>query len=531
MTDKPASVPGIDPDPDPDPAPATAAASGTENRRVGLAPPSATASGSESAAAEKDSGSDRLQQPASAPTCGRDARTSIPQAPKPSSRKPRFSLAGRLTAVVVSILVFEGLLVAGMMRLSGEPWLGLLLALLLGLPLGAWLVSRVLRPLDRTIDGLHFGIASLNDHDFSVRLASDREDELGALARMYNEVGETLREERLSIRSKELLLESALDNSPVAIILVNPIDRVIFSNLEARRLLTGGSRPEGRRFTTDICCSCPPQMREILTRDGDGVFSVRDEDGVETYHLSRREFTLNRRRHLLVLLYRMTAELGRQEAAIWKKVIRVISHELNNSLAPVSSLVHSAEVISRRPEYADRAEEVFATIHERLGHLTRFIDGYARFARLPSPRREATTWADVVDDLDEFPSLEIEGTLPARTVHLDRAHLRQLLVNLVKNAVEASGADLAVKLRVDVTADGGTCLQVLDRGHGMDEETMKRALLPFYSTKKTGTGLGLALCREIVEGHGGRISLRRRPGGGTAVSCWFPEHRELARDS
>jgi signal transduction histidine kinase len=439
--------------------------------------------------------------------------------------RPRFSLAGRLTAVVVLILLIEAVVVAGLMRVTGDPWLGLLLGLLIGLPLGAWLVGRVLRPLDRTIEGLHFGIASFHDHDYSVRLASDRNDELGALAKLYNEVGEALREERLSVRSKELLLQSALDNSPVAIILVNPVDRVIFSNLEARRLLTGGGRPEGRQFAADIAKSCPPEMQEILAQDGDGVFSVRDDDGVETYHLSRREFVLNRRRHLLVLLYRMTAELGRQEAAIWKKVIRVISHELNNSLAPVSSLVHSAELINRRPEHSDRAEEVFATIHERLDHLTRFIDGYARFARLPAPRREPTTWATLIEDLDEFPSLEIDGPLPSRTVHLDPAHLRQLLVNLVKNAFEASERNRPVTLRVGVTADGGTCLQIRDVGHGMDEETMKRALLPFYSTKKTGTGLGLALCREIVEGHGGRIGLQQRPGGGTIVSCWFPEHR------
>jgi nitrogen fixation/metabolism regulation signal transduction histidine kinase len=437
----------------------------------------------------------------------------------------RSSLAGRLTAAVVLVLVIEAVIVAGTMRLTGEPWLGFLLALLIGLPVGAWLVARLLRPLDRTLDGLHFGIASFNDHDFSVRLASDRRDELGDLARMYNEVGEALRTERLTIRSKELLLESALDNSPVAIVLINPFDRVVFSNIEARRLLTGGARFEGRRFTTDISASCPPQMRDILTRDGDGVFSVRDEDSVETYHLSRREFVLNRRRHLLVLLYRLTAELGRQEAAIWKRVIRVISHELNNSLAPVSSLVHSAELISQRPEHADRAGEVFATIHERLGHLTRFIDGYAQFARMPAPRREETDWRALVGEIDEFPTLEIAGSIPTRPVQLDRAQIRQLLVNLVKNAVEASEPGDAVTLRVDDTVDGGACLQVLDRGCGMDEATMRRALLPFYSTKKTGTGLGLALCREIVEAHCGRISLQQRPGGGTVVSCWFPDWR------
>jgi nitrogen fixation/metabolism regulation signal transduction histidine kinase len=434
------------------------------------------------------------------------------------------SLAGRLTAVVVLILVLEGVLVTGMVWATDELWLGFLLALLVGLPLGAFLVGRILRPLDRTIEGLHFGIASFRDHDYSVCLASDRSDELGALARMYNELGEALREERLAIRSKELLLSSALDNSPVAIVLVNPLDRVIFSNSEARRLLTGGERLEGRLFSADIRENCPPQMQEILARDGDGVFSVRDDEGVETYHLSRREFVLNRRRHILVLLYRITAELGRQEAAIWKKVIRVISHELNNSLAPVSSLVHSAELINRKPEHADRAEEVFSTIRERLGHLKEFIDGYARFARLPAPRREPSSWPKLLDNLDEYPTLAVDRRLPSKPVDVDRAQFRQLLINLLKNAAEASDGEPEVAVRVVETADGGACLQVLDRGRGMDEATMKRALLPFYSTKKTGSGLGLALCREIVEGHGGRISLQQRPGGGTVVSCWFPDH-------
>ena len=226
----------------------------------------------------------------------------------------RSSFAGRLTAVVILILVLEGLIAGGIMSLTDDLWLGLSLSLLVGVPLGAWLVARLVRPLSRTLNGLHFGIASFHDHDFSVRLASHRTDELGDLARLFNEVGETLQNERLAVRSRELLLESALDSSPVAIILVNPLDRVVFSNLEARRLLTGGTRLEGRRFVADIQENCPPAMRDMLSGDGDGVFSIDHENGIETYHLSRREFVLNRRRHVLVVLYRMTAELGRQEA-------------------------------------------------------------------------------------------------------------------------------------------------------------------------------------------------------------------------
>ena len=118
---------------------------------------------------------------------------------------------------------------------------------------------------------------------------------------------------------------------------------------------------------------------------------------------------------------------------------------------------------------------------------------------------------------------ELASGLPP--VLFDPAQLKQVLVNLLKNAAEASEGSPEIVVRVIETADGGACLQVLDRGCGMEEETMKRALLPFYSTKKTGSGLGLALCREIVEGHGGRISLQQRQGGGTVVSCWFPDHQ------
>jgi signal transduction histidine kinase len=218
----------------------------------------------------------------------------------------------------------------------------------------------------------------------------------------------------------------------------------------------------------------------------------------------------------------MTGELGRQEAEIWKKVIRVISHELNNSLAPISSLVHSAQVIAAEPQHADRADEVFGIIEERIDHLKTFLGGYARFARLPAPRKEPVDWSEFLHSLGEYPELEVSGRLPKGKGWFDPAQMRHVLTNLLKNAEEASDGPFEATLRVDVADDGGTYLQVLDRGRGMDDDVIKKALLPFYSTKRTGSGLGLPLCREIVEAHGGKISLERRDGGGTIVTCWLP---------
>jgi signal transduction histidine kinase len=426
-----------------------------------------------------------------------------------------------VTAIFLLVLVLMAAMAAAANLLGLDPWLTFLLILLAGLPLGAWLLTRILRPLSVTLQGLSDGIRSFRDRDFSVRLADARQDELGELARLYNTVGEFLQQERYELRQKELLLGTALNRSPVAILLVNPGDRIIYSNHEARRLLLGGDKLEGRRFQ-EIRDGCPESMRDILASDSDGIFTVQGKELHETFHLAQRSFQLNRRRHTLLLLQRMTGELGRQEAETWKRVIRVISHELNNSLAPVSSLVHSAGLIAGQPEQRERLEEIFSTIRERLDHLKQFIDGYARFARLPKPHKQPVAWPDLLAGIGELAPAEIDGSLPSTSGYCDPAQIQQLLVNLVKNAVEASGDSPEVSIRVQVAAGGGAYLQVLDRGRGMDEETMRQALVPFYSTKQSGSGLGLPLCREIIEAHGGKISLQARAGGGTTVTCWLP---------
>lgn len=446
-------------------------------------------------------------------------------------RRRRLSLAGQVTGAVILALVVMAAGAAFAVRYSLPPRVAFLLVLGTGVPLAAWLVSRLLRPLDRVIGGVADGIRSFRDRDFSVRLAYQRDDELGELVRLYNDVGALLQEERHLLRQRELLLQTALERSPAAILLVGPTGRVVYSNREARQLLTGGSLLEGQAIA-ELVAGCPPAMQEVLASDTDGLFTSREGERVETYHLSRRSFRLNYRRHELLLVRRLTGELGRQEAAIWKKVLRVVSHELNNSLAPISSLVHSARIIASEPRHAHRADEVFATLRERLDHLQRFLDGYARFARLPLPRPEEVDWRRFLETVQDFPQVRLLGALPATPGWFDPAQLRQVLVNLFKNAVEASDgggagenapdAPIEVGLRVESAPEGGTWLQVSDHGHGMDEETLRQALLPFYSTKPGGSGLGLALCREILEAHGGKIALQSRPGEGTVVTCWLP---------
>ena len=254
------------------------------------------------------------------------------------------------------------------------------------------------------------------------------------------------------------------------------------------------------------------------------TLSVEGEEDV--FHLTRRSFELHGQRHHLTMLRRLTRELARQEVATWKKVIRVISHELNNALGPIASMAHTGRVYAERGDKVS-LQKIFTTIDERARHLEQFIGGYARFAKLPNPRLMPVLWEALLDSVTQSQAVRVVRPLPETPVNVDRAQIEQVLINLVKNAIEAGSEPNEVEIQV---SDVGPqfLLQVRDRGSGMSDTVLEQALLPFYSTKRAGTGLGLALAREIAEAHGGRIRLANRPDGGLVVSIWLPKPQPRA---
>ena len=391
---------------------------------------------------------------------------------------------------------------------------------LLVLPLSWWLARHALAPITRLLRALEGAVASYRDGDFSLSITVDRDDELGRLIRMHNALGHTLREQRQHHAQRELLLETVVQNTPVALVLVGAGGRVAYANLASRRLFNEGKSLNGLDFSV-LLEEAPDALRDAVAAGEDGLFGVEMDGSEETFHLSQRGFRLQGRPHQLYLFRRMTRELSRQEVATWKRVIRVISHELNNSLAPISSLAHSGNELVRRGDF-ERLPGVFATIGERSRHLHGFIAGYARFAKLPAPRWQVVAWEAFLTGLAQHCRFRLEGPVPAVPGRFDPAQIEQVLINLVKNAHESGSAADEVTLAIGLRGYE-LRLDVADRGPGMSDAVLAQALLPFYSTKRSGTGLGLALAREIAEAHGGRVQLANREGGGLRVSLRLPQ--------
>jgi len=401
----------------------------------------------------------------------------------------------------------------------GDSWLAFLPAAALSVLPAAWLARRFLRPVRLLLRALTATVASYREGDFSVSLVADRRDELGALMSAHNELAAALRDQRAHLVQRELLLDTVMQNSPVALVLVDAQERIAYANLASRELLSKGRSLTGVRFA-DALADAPAPLQSAARDRNDSLFATEIDGVEETFHLSQRTFVLQGRPYRLYLLKRLTRELSRQEVATWKKLIRVLSHELNNSLGPLASLAHSGAEIARRGDHAS-LPQVFAAIGERSQHLHHFVSGYAAFARLPSPQPRSVDWHGFLADLARHHRFRVAGALPAQHGWFDAGQIEQALINLLKNAHEAGGPAEAVEIEVAVTTRTQR-IDVRDRGAGMNPAVLAQALLPFYSTKRSGTGLGLALTREIAEAHGGRVHLSNRDEGGLCVTIELP---------
>ncbi|MCO7206642.1 ATP-binding protein [Pseudoalteromonas sp. B5MOD-1] len=428
----------------------------------------------------------------------------------------RFSFRYKIITLCIAASALPLVLVC---YFAGISLLYSLLALLACTLISGFFAAQLSAPLIDGMNSLETGLLNFKDGELATLLAYDGSDELGDLCRLYNQTAKQLRQEKQWIYQRELMLDKVLQSSPQAVLLTNDQGFIVYSNHSARSLLDAKSALEGTKLENLLDSSCE-QLTRAIHKGVDGLFTLDKADQEsQTWHMATGRLLLNNQFHQLYVFKQLTRELSRQEVEVWKKVIRIISHELNNSLGPMSSMLHSAQLLTKEVD-EPRLKRVFTTIEERIKHLNEFVQGYGKFAKLPTPQLSTINWPTLIEQLKS--QWQVKVSLDERvTTDADHTQLEQLLINLLKNAYESGSNPEDVSLTVQQEASG-THITVSDKGKGMSEAVMANALIPFYSTKATGSGLGLALCREIVEAHHGQISLHNREQGGLSVHVLLP---------
>jgi nitrogen fixation/metabolism regulation signal transduction histidine kinase len=371
--------------------------------------------------------------------------------------------------------------------------------------------GRVVMPL-YTLSNL---LAALREGDYSFRARGRRKgDALDDVVVEVNALGETLREQRLGALEATALLRKVMSEIEVAVFTFDGKHRLKLVNRAGERLL---NRPAERllgRRAQDL------GLEECLEGDASRTLQKTFPGGAGRWGMRRSSFREGGLPHHLLVLSDLSRALREEERQAWQRLIRVLGHELNNSLAPIKSMANYLELgLVKDPRAADWEEDLkrgLNVIAARAEALSRFMGAYARLARLPSPKLQPVdvgAWVRRVAALESRRPVEVLPG-PDVSVQADPDQLEQVLINLVRNAVDAAletGGGVRVGWeRRDSTVE----VWVQDEGPGLSSTA--NLFVPFYTTKPGGSGIGLVLCRQIAEAHGGALTLENRA---SATGC------------
>jgi nitrogen fixation/metabolism regulation signal transduction histidine kinase len=372
--------------------------------------------------------------------------------------------------------------------------------------------NAVVRPL-QTLSNL---LAALREEDFSFRArGTGGDDPLSQVMWEVNALADTLRSQRLGALEASALLRKVMEEIDVAVFAFDGEQRLRLVNRAGERVL---ARPAERllgRAADELGLAAAldgeaPRVEEIQFPGGAGRFEIR-----------RASFRQGGLPHPLLVLADVSRALREEEQQAWKRLIRVLGHELNNSLAPIRSIAGSLESLlarrERAPDWEEDARRGIAVIQTRAAALSRFMEGYARLARLPAPQLETLAVGPLVARVARLETRVAVAVEPGPELRLqaDSDQLEQLLINLLRNAADAvreTGGSVSVGWRRARGQPPRLELWVDDEGPGLPASATN-LFVPFFTTKPGGSGIGLALCRQIAEAHGGELTLENRRGG------------------
>jgi nitrogen fixation/metabolism regulation signal transduction histidine kinase len=396
---------------------------------------------------------------------------------------------------------------------SGAAWTLTILIVSLWLGFAASLQHRVVFSL-QTLSNL---LAALREEDFSIRArGASREDAMGEVILEMNALSETLREQRLGAMEATVLVRTVMEEIDLAIFAFDNQARLRLVNRAGERLL-GRPAEQLLAFTAEEL-----GLAACLEGDTARTMELNFPGGSGRWGMRRGSFRQHGLPHQLVVLSDLSRTLRDEERKAWQRLIRVLGHELNNSLAPIQSVAQGLEsglqTVLKSPDpgsdstanILDDLRQGLGIIRSRTEALGRFMSAYARLARLPQPKHASlhvSQWIHRTAKLETRIKVAVEEGPPI-VISADADQLEQLLINLIRNAVDASletGGGVSVGW-----AQQGSHLDVwvLDQGPGLPNTA--NLFVPFFTTKQGGSGIGLVLSRQIAEAHGGELSLRNR---------------------
>ncbi|HEY0875217.1 MAG TPA: ATP-binding protein [Vicinamibacterales bacterium] len=436
-----------------------------------------------------------------------------------SPRQPRLSHDRRILLMALASAL-PGALISLIFLWTGDhtpkvQWTLSVLIVVFCLGFAFALRERVVLPL-QTLSNL---LAALGEGDFSIRARGARGgDPLGQVMIEVNALVEILRHQRLDALEATTLLRKVMAEIDVAVYTFDERSELKFVNNAGARLLGLPVERLLGRAADEI------GLDQYLAGEAPRVINTAFPGGVGRWEVRRSQFRQGGRPHELLVLSDLSRPLREEERQAFQRLIRVIGHEMNNSLAPIKSIAGSlSTIIDRDPPPPDWREDVtrgLAVIASRSESLSRFMNAYARLAKLPPPKLgplDIGTFVDRVVTLEKAHHIRVEPG-PRVTVQGDGDQLEQLMINLIRNAVDAvretGGAVTVGWDRLPGSSPPSVELWVEDEGPGLSNTG--NLFVPFFTTKPGGSGIGLVLSRQIAEAHGGSLLLENRP---NATGC------------
>ncbi len=396
-------------------------------------------------------------------------------------------------------------------------------------------VSRTNREVARFLDAIRFA-------DYSQRFDFDKAGSgFASLGRTFTDIIEEMRQRRSGQESEMRHLKALIEHIPVPLMTVHAGDAITLQNNAARRLFgathvtrIGDLRQFGPGFARAVDEAIPGD-RQLVT------FTVEGAEYQLT--LAATEVIIDGDRERLISLQDIQSEIDATQAEAWQDLVRVLTHEIMNSITPVTSLAQTAaelvdDVVRETGADSPFAEELgdvqsaVSTVARRSDSLMQFIDSYRQISRLAPPEKKRVALTDLFETVislarAEWGDPEVVVTSSVEPsglyVYADRDLLEPVLLNLLRNAWQAtkSANDAEIRLCGRLNRRGNTVIEVEDNGHGVPAEIATKIFVPFFTTREGGSGVGLALARQVMIAHGGFIRLGQKNSNGATFTLTF----------